>query len=271
MENYSYKSLNLDLIHKCDNQPNQDDYVVHTHIVFQVCLLLSGACIYHVEGSVYPMQPGDIVLTFPQEVHYVEIDPQQPCNRMMLSFGPEFFKVLDPEQVFHRPFINREAGQMNHYPAASFPDLCFEDHFNAMISNGYDRFTIITHILQLFQSLNTAFDRRVFSNSPTETLENRVIRYINRNLRSNLTTETLCEKFFISKAQLYRIFKKATGTTVSRYVETKRMLSARQMILDNERITRICSECGFRDYSTFYRAYQRYFGHSPREERHNRN
>lgn len=271
MKDFFYKSHNIDLIHKMDDQPNQDDYVVHTHIVHQVCLLLSGKCIYHVEGSEYPMLPGDVVVTFPQEVHYVEVDPDQPCERMMLSFGPAFFKTIDPDMELHTPFINREPGQLNHFPASNFPDLSFLDHFKSMTANGNDRITIITHMLNLFRDLSIAFNRSASIDSPKETLENRVIRYINRNLRSNLSVDKLCEAFFISKAQLYRRFKKATGTTVTRYVETKRMLSARQMILDNERITKICTECGFQDYSTFYRAYQRYFGHSPREERHNQN
>lgn len=243
--------------------------MVHTHIIFQVCLLLTGRCIYHVEGSEYPMLPGDVVVTFPQEVHYIEVMKDQPCERMMLSFGPAFFKALDPEHTLHPPFVNREPGQLNHFPAHSFPDLDFAGHFNAMTSNGTDRITIITHMMQLFRDLNIAFDRRTAIDSPKETLENRVIRYINRNLRRNLSIDMLCDEFYISKAQLYRRFKKATGTTVTKYIETKRMLSARQMILENERITKICTECGFQDYSTFYRAYLRYFGHSPREERHN--
>lgn len=271
MKDFSYKSHNLDLIHKMDIQPNQDDYVMHTHIVHQICLLLSGRCVYHVEGSEYPMTPGDIIVTFPQEVHYIEVEQDQPCERIMLSFGPSFFFAIDPDMELHKPFTNREPGQLNHFPAASFPNLDFSSHFKAMTENGNDRITIITHLLGLLKDLSTAFDQKSFIDSPKETLENRVIRYINRNLRSNLTVDSICEKFFISKAQLYRKFKKATGTTVTRYVETKRMLSARQMILDNERITKICTECGFQDYSTFYRAYQRYFGHSPREERHNQN
>ncbi len=271
MKDFYYKSHNIDLIHKMDTTPNQGDYVVHTHIVFQICLLLSGRCTYHVEGSSYPMEPGDLIVTFPQEVHYIEVKSDQPCERMMLSFGPNFFHVIDPEQELHKPFIRREAGQLNHYRAKNFPDLNFIGHFRAMTGNGNDRITIITHMMQLFRDVNTAFERSCAADSPRETLESRVIRFINRNLRRDLSLDMLCEEFFVSKAQLYRRFKKATGTTVTKYIETKRMLCARQMILENERITNICTECGFQDYSTFYRAYQRYFGHSPREERHNGN
>lgn len=217
------------------------------------------------------MAPGDLIVTFPQEVHYIEVFEDTPCERIMLDFGPNFFHNLDPKNMLHAPFIKREPGQLNHYPAQTYPDLDFMGHFKAMTANGDDRITILTHMLGLLRDLNVAYQRRNPHSSATETLENRLIRYINRNLRNDLSIETLCEKFYISKSQLYRRFKKATGTTVTKYIETKRMLSARQMILENERITRIYSECGFQDYSTFYRAYQRYFGHSPREERHNHN
>ena len=271
MKGFDYRSHNIDLIHKMDDTPDQSDYVLHTHIVFQVCLLLSGKCTYHVEGNSYPMLPGDLVVTLPQEVHYIEVDPDHPCERIMLNFGPSLFFMLDPDQQLHKPFISREPGQLNFYRAENFKDLDFVSHFSAMTQNGKDRITIITHMMQLLKSINIAFERSSAADSPMETLESRIIRYINRNLRRDLSLDMLCEKFFVSKAQLYRRFKKATGTTVTKYIETKRMLCARQMILENERIIKVYTECGFQDYSTFYRAYQRYFGHSPRQERHNLN
>lgn len=268
MVQFAYKSHNIDVIHTLDEKPEQKNYVIHTHITYQLCYLLSGGCTYHVEGTEYPMKPGDLIVTFPQEVHYIEVAPDTPYEKVSLNFGPAFFRTLDPDNVLHPPFINREAGHINHYRAELFPDLDFRGHIQAMLRNENDRFNIMVHLIRLLQDLRTAYDRTAYWDSQKDTLENRIIRYINSHLRRDLSLDVLCEKFFISKATLYRRFKKATGTTVSKYVETKRMLSARQMILDKENPTRICTECGFQDYSTFYRAYVRYFGHSPKEERH---
>lgn len=267
MTEFKYRSLNLDLFHIVDEVPDQKDFVIHTHIVFQVSFLLRGKCIYHIEGSEYPMEPGDLVVIYPQETHYIEVSPQYPCERVSINFGPSFFHALDPDGALHRPFTNREPGRNNYYSGKAFDDIDYTARINSMLAPGNDRFDILIHFMQLLRDIRSAFDRTEYHDSRKDTLENRVIRYIHHNLRNDLSLDVLCEKFFVSKAQLYRRFKKATGTTVSKYVLSKRMLSARQMILDKEKATRICLECGFQDYSTFYRAYQRYFGHTPRDER----
>ena len=40
---------------------------------------------------------------------------------------------------------------------------------------------------------------------------------------------------------------------------------ARELLRQGQKPTDICSACGYRDYTTFYRAYTSYFGHSPRQ------
>lgn len=267
MTEFRYRSLNLDLFHIVDETPEQKNYVVHTHIYFQISYLVRGKCTYHVEGSEYPMEPGDLVVLYPQETHYIEVDPLFPCDRVSVNFSAAFFKSLDPDAALHRPFTNREPGRNNYYPGNAFEDIRYRNRIDGMLTPGNDRFDILVHFIRLLQDIRNAFDRTAYHDSRKDTLENRVIRYIHHNLRNPLSLEILCEKFFVSKSQLYRRFKKATGTTVSKYVLSKRMLSARQMIMDKEKATRIYTECGFQDYSTFYRAYQRYFGHTPRDDR----
>ena len=72
--------------------------------------------------------------------------------------------------------------------------------------------------------------------------------------------------FFISKSQLCRLFKKATGSTLWQYITIKRLTKARLMLREGEKPTKVCFACGFNDYSTFYRAYIKYYGHGPNLE-----
>ena len=97
-------------------------------------------------------------------------------------------------------------------------------------------------------------------------VEYRIIRHINKNLGTELTLKELCDTFFLSRAQLCMRFKNATGISVAKYISRKRLILARQKILQGKKPTDIFSECGYQDYSTFYRAYIRFFGHSPKQE-----
>jgi AraC-like DNA-binding protein len=72
-------------------------------------------------------------------------------------------------------------------------------------------------------------------------------------------------RFYISRTQLCSRFKKATGTSVGGYIAVKRLLTARELLLQGGKPTEVYGLCGYHDYSTFFRAYTKYFGHSPRD------
>lgn len=62
--------------------------------------------------------------------------------------------------------------------------------------------------------------------------------------------------------------KKATGLTFSEYIGSLRLEAAAGMLLkDDETIERIAYSCGYRDKSTFYRAFTKTYGCSPKEYR----
>ena len=93
-----------------------------------------------------------------------------------------------------------------------------------------------------------------------------ILRYINRHLTEDLSLEKLCERFFISKSQLNRNFKKSNGSTVWEYITAKRLLLAKEMLKESARPTEVYLKCGFNDYVTFYKAYKKYFGVSPKND-----
>ena len=51
--------------------------------------------------------------------------------------------------------------------------------------------------------------------------------------------------------------------TVAKYISVKRLLACRQLIQEGEKPSKVYAAYGYRDYSTFYRAYTRQFGQSP--------
>ena len=64
---------------------------------------------------------------------------------------------------------------------------------------------------------------------------------------------------------MMRLFKQETGYTLGQYISQKRLLLAKELILSGEAVKQVCYDCGFKDYSTFSRAYKRLFQESPRD------
>ena len=94
-----------------------------------------------------------------------------------------------------------------------------------------------------------------------------ILRYILGHLDEELTVEGLARQFFISRYYLMHRFKEVTGYTVHQYISQKRLLRAGELIRSGVPVMKAAEQTGFREYSTFLRAFRGMFHMSPREFR----
>ncbi len=101
-------------------------------------------------------------------------------------------------------------------------------------------------------------------NSVSERLSD-IIQYLNGHLDEAINLESLEKRFFINRHYLNRIFREATGTTVMNYLQFKRIILARELLLAGASAQEVSLKVGFLEYSTFYRAFKKEFNLSPRD------
>ncbi|WP_299683569.1 AraC family transcriptional regulator [uncultured Dokdonia sp.] len=93
---------------------------------------------------------------------------------------------------------------------------------------------------------------------------NRVFQYIDQNLENDLSLQQLSEIAFFSPYHFHRIFKYITNETVNEYVTRRRLEKAAAALLHtNTPITEIALLSGFKDNSTFTRAFKKFYGVAP--------
>lgn len=264
MIDFSYTVTDISLSHQCTPAPVNLGFAMHTHAYVELYCFLGGDVIYHVEGTQYTLIPGDILLLRPGEAHYAQVNTNVDYERICLHFDPQLLSALDPENTLVRPFFDRQAGKRNLFRAED--DVCTQLLFHMTQPMPDPRLNILGNMILVLKRISDAFGTGQESGGPPDTLEYRLISYINNNLEQELSLSELCDHFFVSRTQLCRLFRQATGTSVGNYISTKRMLAARELLLQGQKPTGIYSACGYRDYSSFFRAYTRHYGHSPREE-----
>lgn len=95
---------------------------------------------------------------------------------------------------------------------------------------------------------------------------NRVFEFIDQNLESDLSLNTVSEIAFFSAFHFHRVFKFVTEETLHEYVKRRRIeKSASDLLHKNITATEIAHKYGFSDNSSYSRAFKKYFGVSPTE------
>lgn len=265
----AYRDADLIFHHSGSEHPDPSEFFMHTHDACELYIFLSGRGVFHIEGTEYPLESGDILIMRQSESHYIEVDPSMPYHRAALNFSPSMLAELDPQGKLLSPFYDRPAGRFNRFRDCDFPDTNHRIYVENLLKRSENkRLQILSYLIPLLWELYWVSEHRDAElRDGSDTTVSRIIRYINRNLSTPINLNTICDEFFISKPQLCRSFKQATGSSVGEYITVKRLINARELLRKGELPTQVCANCGFNDYSSFYRAYHKRFGISPQKER----
>ena len=243
-------------------------FKMHVHEGMELLFVISGSGRCLVEGVSYPIQPGDIFITQMAEVHVAEIQFEaQNYERVVIQFDPECLRETLNTHLL-APFLQRENGTLNRYTKAEISTEYIRsctDRMFRVCQKG--QASVISYLLPILQELYNAWEnKRNTNDSASYSLATKVVAYVNKHLFDLSGMEQLEKDLFLSRTHINRIFHSVTGSTVWNYVRIKRLYAAREMLQKGIPATTVSLSCGYQDYSTFYRAYKKQFGHSPQTD-----
>ena len=275
MEQYAkrgYLNSEFRLFHLTDRETHEVEY--HYHDFDKITIFIKGKVTYMVEGKSYDLRPYDIVLVKHNDIHRLTVDNSEVYERIIVYISPNF---------------------MNAYQTADYDlSYCFqkaeEEHSNVLRIPSLEKSSLFRSITRLEHSfsdegyaaglyrqvlflefmihLNRAVQKNRLEYLDTNDCNMKIVDilyYINEHITDELTIDHIADTFYVSKYYMMRLFKQETGYTIGTYISQKRLLLAKELLLSGEPVTKACFDCGFKDYSTFSRAYKRLFGESPRD------
>ena len=248
----------------------------HTHNYYEFYFFLEGNVDMIIEGDVFSMHPGDLVLIPPKIRHHAEIRNQElPYRRFVFWISREYCKrllELSPDYVYLMQHVEVAGDYVFSNDIITFNTIQSKVFalIDEMRSNRFGRDARITLCVNdLILHLNRIVHERNYPRSEKEdkNLYQSLAEYIEKNLEGNLSLEHLAEVFYVSKYHIDHTFKDHTGLSIHQYITKKRLTACREAILGGSEITQAYLMFGFGDYSSFYRAFKKEYGISPREFR----
>lgn len=249
---------------------NRDPYFrtieFHAHDFLELYLFLDGSVTYYIEDQVYDLCPGDLLIIPPGRMHRPVIANERAAyERMVLWVELDYIARIDSAAGELQAAL-RGIGANGYRVPLRGDDLIFAASLFRRIVKMERGGVFTSSAIRLY--LKDAFEAYslVEKEARGETaVIPQVIRYLTEHFREPLRLDDLAARFFISKSYLNRHFKSYTNATVYAYLMALRITHARRMLREGATAAEAGRECGFSDYSTFYKAFKAQTGITPQE------
>ncbi len=247
--------------YSCIEKCNSNNYISHFHEDYEILFFFDVTGEYVIENRKYTLGKNDILLIKPTKYHYIIPKNNSLYERLVINIAGDVLpNGLIPKAFSRGEFFHLEEGSTI---AANFNKL--RDYGNTLSSSDFT--TMARALLTEIMLLITKFNDESHSDEYKyiDEFNTNVIKYINQNLPYITSLEQLANNLFVSKSTLYHAFRRTMKISIMQYIRNKKVLLAQSLIKNGVRPTKACSMSGFEDYTTFYRSYKLFFGHSPND------
>ena len=243
---------------------------IHIHDCCEVFFCVKGEGNVFVDEKVYKIQGGDMLVINQYEAHKISPDTNIEFERYALQIHPSFIYAWSTTEtnlarcfnvrgsnVAHKVVLAREDADKLESIFKKFKDTA---KFGDDVLKNITAVEILTFANEHFKKQNNMF--MYHSCAENKTLDI-AIEYINENFQNQLNLEIVARNSLVSVNELCRLFKKHMGTTVSKYIASKRISEAKKLLESGASVMQTAEECGFADYTSFIRAFSRAVGVAP--------
>ena len=260
----------------------------HWHYFTEMVYLVRGVLIAEIEDKKYTMNPGDMMIFHPKQIHSFldyptkEYELEEKPYFYVIKFddmilsnttpgSPKLPKILEGINHASADYNLITAQELRFNPVKLFFENCIWETENQEF--GYDIKVastislIITELMRIWMrrgmtlSTKTTFDQ--FSTKDFSVLE-----YIDKHSSENISIEMLADKCGMCYSNFAKQFKTQFGKTCKEYIEFVRICKADTLLLYTDKtLDYISQETGFTDASHFIRTYKKIRGITPKQRR----
>lgn len=231
----------------------------------------SGVFHFHSQIELYFIDDGKMEVTVNNHRKIL----QKGEMSVALSFQPHAYRTIDYSKssvLIIPPYVCEEFMNAIKHKKANYPFITdknavekIKDCFNKIESGTLNEIELRGYV---FVILGTVMEHLNFSPTETETeteLASEILLYINENFKEDLSLSALSAVFGYSECYISRYFKSTFKIGLNEYLNIIRLKNVISLMNEKKHNIAFCAmESGFNSMRTFYRAFSKEFGCSPK-------
>ena len=235
---------------------------IHYHDTYELYYMSEGQTTYFIADEIFGIEKGNFVFVPKGIMHSTDNKNCTRNERFLINFPED---ILSPE--VHPLLKELEANRVIYIPDNQLPAL--EEIMRKMeleYKNGDGRSDMMVHIyiMELLVLLCRFKTERKPQIHESDKIIYTISEYISAHFDSDLTLDTLCVTFAISKSYLSRKFKAVTGIGINKYITYVRMANAEKLLKETDlSVSEIARRCGYNDSSYFALVFKNIRGVTP--------
>ena len=266
--------------HRTPSHPHDLTEVEHSHDFSELVIVTNGSAMHWLEGTDFPVAAGDIFLLQGRQRHYfhqrtnlelinIMYDPNQiglPENELRRMPGYCAMFMLEPNYRRQHRFASRL--HLGRVLLARAERLAEEMEVESISTDTGHSIVLRAKLMELLVFLSRAYTNSDSVEAHALLRLGDVIGALESDYAKDWKLDDLVKVAHMSRSNLMRTFRKATGKTPIEYLLRIRIQRAMAMLRNSDRtITEIAMEVGFNDSNYFSRQFRRITNESPRDFR----
>jgi AraC-like DNA-binding protein len=262
------------------SHPHDLTEVEHSHDFCELVIVTRGSAMHMLEGKDFPVTAGDVFLLQGRQSHYfferknldlinIMYDPAKialPESELRRMPGYCAMFMLEPTYRRQHRFASRL--HLKRVPLARLEHLVDEMERECAEDVPGREVALRAKLLELMVFLSRAYTSTDTTEAHALLRVGHVIGALENDFSRDWKLEDLLDIAHMSRSNLMRVFRKATGQPPIEYLVRLRIQRAMELLRGTDlSVTEVALEVGFNDSNYFTRSFRKASGQSPRQYR----
>ena len=252
---------------------DEDEKRYHSHDFLEIAFMMSGSGYYRIDGSIVPVEEGDVLILNPGVMHQGLLkDKQTAVTEFFVGISDFHIKGM-PENQFPLPEgspIVHTAGELQtklFKLCASMEvenSVCWEGRYYMMKAYMMQMVLLLLKSQMKPREIKTGY---AFESINRKYIVEQIVGYFEDHYAEKISLDTIAENMYLSPFYISKIFKSETGEAPIRHLINIRLQKALELLQQEgcSNIKEVACQVGYDDAYHFSKLFKKHFGFPPSE------